>query len=59
MKGIYKCRECGSYFDHPLRRVERHGFDNGPMEEWTECPICESSDFGDSFIVETEEAAGE
>ena len=56
---MYKCRECGCVFEEPRNWVERHGFEQGPFEEWSACPNCLSSDYGDEYIVnheiETEE----
>ena len=55
----YKCRDCGEYFDKPYRRVERHGFQHGPFEEWDECPFCGGVNYAEFYIVEAEEAEEE
>ena len=55
----YKCRSCGEYFDEPHEYVERHGFDYGPGERWSECPHCGSSDFDYASLVEAEEVDDE
>lgn len=52
---MYKCRECGAVFEEPHRWVERHGFDYGPFENWSACPVCDSCDYDDEYVVEREE----
>lgn len=53
---MYKCRECGEYFDEPREWVETHGFGHGPFESWSACPHCDSCDYDDAYQVEAEEA---
>lgn len=52
---MYKCRECGAVFEEPHRWVERHGFDYGPFEKWSACPVCDSCDYDEEHVVEREE----
>ena len=39
---MYRCENCGHLFEEGEQAVweERHGFDHGPYEEWSGCPIC-------------------
>jgi hypothetical protein len=39
---MYKCLECENIFDEgeQARWTERHGFRDGPGEEWSGCPVC-------------------
>ena len=54
---MYKCRRCRSCFFEPKRWVETHGFYQGPYEEWSTCPDCDSTDYDEAIVVDREEAA--
>lgn len=53
---MYKCRECGEYFEEPLTFIEKYEAYGSPCyESFTVCPYCESNDFDEDWIVEEEE----
>lgn len=37
---MFKCVDCERKFEHPDVRVEKHGLDSPPYEEWNCCPYC-------------------
>ena len=37
---MFKCLDCGRKFEYPDTRVEKHGLDGPPYEEWNCCPYC-------------------
>ena len=42
---MFICTGCGHLFDEPDCWEESHGFDYGPYEECSGCPIC-----GDAYV---------
>lgn len=57
---MYKCRDCGEYFDEPKIYYEKYEFWGTPVAEaFYVCPCCEGSDFDEDWIVEEEEDAEE
>lgn len=53
---MYKCRDCGEYFEEPEIYYEKHEFWGAPCTEEIQCcPYCESNDFDESWKVEEEE----
>lgn len=53
---MYKCRECGMYFDEPKMYTEKYEFWGAPcIERFYTCPHCDGDDFDESSIVEDEE----
>ena len=57
---MYKCRDCGEYFDEPKQDVDwvEYWGSNVPMYSYY-CPCCESTDFDEDWKVEEEEDAEE
>lgn len=51
---MYKCRDCHEEFDEPYVYYETHGFTDGPYEEWSVCPYCDSPDWDDCWTVDRE-----
>ena len=37
---MYRCENCGNVFEDPAIVIERHGFSDGPGEEFGVCPYC-------------------
>ena len=37
---MYVCLDCGIVFATPKHYIEKHGFNDGPYEHLTCCPIC-------------------
>lgn len=37
---MFQCVDCNKIFDRPAVRVETHGLDGPPYEEWNCCPYC-------------------
>ena len=56
---MYKCRDCGEYFEEPERVEEPRGeFWGVPCSETMYyCPYCGGSDWDESWIIEEEEEA--
>lgn len=53
---MFRCRECGEYFDRPRRYVDKLEFWGSYCEQVSEeCPCCGSYDFADSDTVDSEE----
>jgi hypothetical protein len=42
---MYVCLDCGHLFSDADYWEERHGFDYGPFEQWSGCPVC-----GESYV---------
>lgn len=53
---MYKCRDCGKYFDEPKKYTDWVEFwgSNVPMYSYT-CPCCDGDNFDEADIVEAEE----
>lgn len=37
---MFRCVDCRRKFEHPDVRIEKHGLDYPPYEEWNCCPYC-------------------
>lgn len=37
---MFRCVDCGSTFEEPKIRYEKHGLDSPPYEAWMCCPHC-------------------
>lgn len=53
---MYKCRECGRYFEEPRKYTDwvPYGSTSVPLDSYT-CPCCDGSDFDNADVVEDEE----
>lgn len=50
---MYKCVDCGRSCERPSKRVEKHGLDSPPYEEFDCCPFCG----GDVYITQLKKYA--